>query len=110
MADLPILNALSVDVEDWFQVGAFETVIDRDSWDSREARVEAASTRASRESQLSRSITVSNAPTWNQSSTSTESALRIGRSAMGSGGVFAPPHAPRGSAVALDPVDQQRQH
>jgi len=36
-----ILNALSVDVEDWFQVGAFETVIDRDSWDSCEARVEA---------------------------------------------------------------------
>lgn len=33
-------NALSVDVEDWFQVGAFETVIDRDSWDSRECRVE----------------------------------------------------------------------
>ena len=33
-------NALSVDIEDWFQVGAFETVIDRDSWDSRECRVE----------------------------------------------------------------------
>lgn len=33
-------NALSVDVEDWFQVGAFETVIDRNSWDSRECRVE----------------------------------------------------------------------
>lgn len=33
-------NALSVDVEDWFQVGAFESVIDRDSWDSRECRVE----------------------------------------------------------------------
>ena len=33
-------NALSVDVEDWFQVGAFETVIDRDSWESRERRVE----------------------------------------------------------------------
>ncbi len=33
-------NALSVDVEDWFQVGAFETVIARDSWDSRECRVE----------------------------------------------------------------------
>ena len=33
-------NALSVDVEDWFQVGAFETVIDRDSWDLRECRVE----------------------------------------------------------------------
>lgn len=33
-------NALSVDVEDWFQVGAFENVIARDSWDRRECRVE----------------------------------------------------------------------
>jgi polysaccharide deacetylase family protein (PEP-CTERM system associated) len=33
-------NALSVDVEDWFQVGAFETVIDRDTWETRERRVE----------------------------------------------------------------------
>lgn len=33
-------NALSVDVEDWFQVGAFENVISRDSWDTRECRVE----------------------------------------------------------------------
>jgi polysaccharide deacetylase family protein (PEP-CTERM system associated) len=36
-----LYNALSVDVEDWFQVGAFETVISRDSWDARECRVEA---------------------------------------------------------------------
>jgi hypothetical protein len=35
-----MLNALSVDVEDWFQVGAFEKVIDRDSWDGLESRVE----------------------------------------------------------------------
>ena len=35
-----MLNALSVDVEDWFQVGAFEGVIARDSWDSLECRVE----------------------------------------------------------------------
>ena len=35
-----MLNALSVDVEDWFQVGAFETVIGRDDWDSLERRVE----------------------------------------------------------------------
>jgi polysaccharide deacetylase family protein (PEP-CTERM system associated) len=35
-----LLNALSVDVEDWFQVGAFENVISRDSWDARECRVE----------------------------------------------------------------------
>lgn len=33
-------NALSVDVEDWFQVGAFETVIARDSWSALECRVE----------------------------------------------------------------------
>ncbi|MDP8994834.1 MAG: DUF3473 domain-containing protein [Pseudomonadota bacterium] len=35
-----MLNALSVDVEDWFQVGAFETVIDRADWDRLPARVE----------------------------------------------------------------------
>jgi len=34
-----MLNALSVDVEDWFQVGAFESVIRRDQWDSLEPRV-----------------------------------------------------------------------
>lgn len=33
-------NAMSVDVEDWFQVGAFEKVIDRGEWDSLECRVE----------------------------------------------------------------------
>ena len=36
-----VVNALSVDVEDWFQVGAFEKVIDRGEWDSLEHRVEA---------------------------------------------------------------------
>ncbi|MCZ8321104.1 MAG: DUF3473 domain-containing protein [Novosphingobium sp.] len=36
----PIINGLSVDVEDWFQVGAFEGVIDRGSWDSLSDRVE----------------------------------------------------------------------
>ena len=35
-----MLNALSVDVEDWFQVGAFETVIARDTWDALPQRVE----------------------------------------------------------------------
>jgi polysaccharide deacetylase family protein (PEP-CTERM system associated) len=35
-----VRNALSVDVEDWFQVGAFESVIARDSWGSLECRVE----------------------------------------------------------------------
>lgn len=34
-------NALSVDVEDYFQVGAFETVIDRADWESLPRRVEA---------------------------------------------------------------------
>ncbi len=37
---LPIVNGLSVDVEDWFQVGAFERVIDRADWDSLDLRVE----------------------------------------------------------------------
>ncbi|MDP8912603.1 MAG: DUF3473 domain-containing protein [Pseudomonadota bacterium] len=35
-----MLNALSVDVEDWFQVGAFENVISRDAWDHLPHRVE----------------------------------------------------------------------
>ncbi len=35
-----IVNGLSVDVEDWFQVGAFEGVIKRDDWDSLSLRVE----------------------------------------------------------------------
>jgi polysaccharide deacetylase family protein (PEP-CTERM system associated) len=34
-----IINGLSVDVEDWFQVGAFENVIARDAWDSLPLRV-----------------------------------------------------------------------
>jgi polysaccharide deacetylase family protein (PEP-CTERM system associated) len=36
----PIPNALSVDVEDWFQVGAFEKVIVRSEWDGLKPRVE----------------------------------------------------------------------
>ena len=35
-----MINGLSVDVEDWFQVGAFEDVIDRDDWDGLALRVE----------------------------------------------------------------------
>jgi polysaccharide deacetylase family protein (PEP-CTERM system associated) len=35
-----MLNALSVDVEDWFQVGAFEKVISRADWDDLPQRVE----------------------------------------------------------------------
>ena len=34
-----ILNGLSVDVEDWFQVGAFENTIDRADWDGMALRV-----------------------------------------------------------------------
>ncbi|MGX7952661.1 XrtA system polysaccharide deacetylase [Tsuneonella sp. HG249] len=34
-----IVNGLSVDVEDWFQVGAFENVIARDTWDALPLRV-----------------------------------------------------------------------
>ena len=35
-----MLNGLSVDVEEWFQVGAFETTIDRGDWPRLESRVE----------------------------------------------------------------------
>src|SRR4028118_98794 len=35
-----MLNALSVDVEDWFQVGAFERVIAKADWDRLPQRVE----------------------------------------------------------------------
>lgn len=35
-----MLNALSVDIEDWFQVGAFEKTIRREDWDGLECRVE----------------------------------------------------------------------
>ncbi|MEZ5682313.1 MAG: DUF3473 domain-containing protein [Erythrobacter sp.] len=34
-----IVNGLSVDVEDWFQVGAFENTISRADWDSLDLRV-----------------------------------------------------------------------
>jgi polysaccharide deacetylase family protein (PEP-CTERM system associated) len=37
---MPITNALSIDVEDYFQVSAFEKVIDRDSWERLDHRVE----------------------------------------------------------------------
>lgn len=35
-----LINGLSVDVEDWFQVGAFEKVIARDAWSTLTSRVE----------------------------------------------------------------------
>lgn len=34
------INALSIDVEDWFQVGAFETTISREDWSTLAPRVE----------------------------------------------------------------------
>lgn len=37
----PPVNAMSVDVEDWFQVQAFAGIIDREQWDSLPCRVEA---------------------------------------------------------------------
>jgi polysaccharide deacetylase family protein (PEP-CTERM system associated) len=39
IVNAPIVNAMSVDVEEWFQVGAFENTIDRADWDSLAARV-----------------------------------------------------------------------
>lgn len=36
----PITNALTIDVEDYFQVSAFAPYIARDDWDQRECRVE----------------------------------------------------------------------
>ena len=36
-----VVNAMSVDIEDWFQVGAFEKLIDRADWDHLDCRVEA---------------------------------------------------------------------
>lgn len=35
-----VVNGLSVDVEDWFQVGAFERVIERDEWSGLDDRVD----------------------------------------------------------------------
>ncbi|MES2758040.1 MAG: XrtA system polysaccharide deacetylase [Pseudomonadota bacterium] len=37
----PIRNAMTIDVEDYFQVSAFAPYISRDSWPTRECRVEA---------------------------------------------------------------------
>jgi polysaccharide deacetylase family protein (PEP-CTERM system associated) len=37
---VPVVNALSIDVEDYFQVSAFEPHIPRSGWDSIECRVE----------------------------------------------------------------------
>jgi polysaccharide deacetylase family protein (PEP-CTERM system associated) len=40
MDDQPITNVMSVDVEDYFQVGAFERTIAREDWDTWPCRVE----------------------------------------------------------------------
>ena len=40
MPSAPITNALTIDVEDYFQVSAFAPYIARSSWDDRECRVE----------------------------------------------------------------------
>ena len=40
VAGVNLINGMSVDVEDWFQVGAFEKVLTRDSWDTLSPRVE----------------------------------------------------------------------
>lgn len=45
MLNGPILNGMSVDVEEWFQVGAFEDVIDRADWDGIASRVEGSTAR-----------------------------------------------------------------
>jgi len=39
-ADARIVNAMTVDVEDYFQVSAFEGVVDRANWERMESRVE----------------------------------------------------------------------
>lgn len=39
-AAAPIINALTIDVEDYFQVSAMAPYIGRDEWDARECRVE----------------------------------------------------------------------
>lgn len=40
-AAAPVVNAMTVDVEDWFQVQAFAHCIGRDQWDGKESRIEA---------------------------------------------------------------------
>lgn len=37
----PVCNAMSIDVEDYFQVSALASAVDRTTWDSRDSRVEA---------------------------------------------------------------------
>ena len=44
-AQTPLINALTVDVEDYFQVSSFERVIDRSQWQGCESRVVASTQR-----------------------------------------------------------------
>jgi polysaccharide deacetylase family protein (PEP-CTERM system associated) len=39
MASAPVINAMTVDVEDYFQVSAFERIVARERWDGFESRV-----------------------------------------------------------------------
>jgi polysaccharide deacetylase family protein (PEP-CTERM system associated) len=45
VSDRAARHCFSVDVEEWFQVNAFEPYVDRDTWNSRESRVEASTDR-----------------------------------------------------------------
>src|SRR5262245_43822620 len=40
VAVAPRINAMTVDVEDYFQVSAFENLISREDWDRKELRVD----------------------------------------------------------------------
>ncbi|MBL8379257.1 MAG: DUF3473 domain-containing protein [Burkholderiales bacterium] len=40
MCSMPLVNALSIDVEDYFQVSALAPYVPREDWDTRECRVE----------------------------------------------------------------------
>jgi polysaccharide deacetylase family protein (PEP-CTERM system associated) len=40
VSNAPIVNGLSIDVEDYFQVSAFAPHVERDRWDSMECRIE----------------------------------------------------------------------
>jgi polysaccharide deacetylase family protein (PEP-CTERM system associated) len=39
MTALPVINAMTIDVEDYFQVSAFDDVVPRSAWDGMESRV-----------------------------------------------------------------------
>lgn len=39
LINAPLINAMTIDVEEYFQVGAFESFIDRGTWNTQESRV-----------------------------------------------------------------------